>query len=74
MQTQLFPAAPAAEPVPQAELLEFLSHAIRSSRGGRLNREAELYLAGVSAEALADQLALAGYVVTRRAGLAGQTA
>ncbi len=65
MQATLFPLSDAREPVPEAELVAFLRRAIGEARGGRLTREAELYLAGVCAEALVDRLALAGRVVLR---------
>jgi hypothetical protein len=56
------------ETVPEAELAAVLAAAIRDGKGGTMTREAELFLAGVSADFLVDRLALAGFLVVRRSG------
>jgi hypothetical protein len=42
-----------------------LAEAIRDGRSGRLSRDAAMYLAGVSAEFVAERLAQAGVLVVR---------
>jgi hypothetical protein len=61
----LFPAPDHPEPVPEVELVAILAEAIRDGRSGRLSRDAAIYLAGVSAEFVAERLALAGVLVVR---------
>jgi hypothetical protein len=48
------------------ELTAALAAAIQLGGGGKLTREADGYMAGVCAERLTDQLALAGFVFLRR--------
>jgi hypothetical protein len=43
-----------------------LAEAIRSSAGGQMTRNAEVFLAGICAKHLTDKLALAGFVFMRR--------
>ncbi len=62
---------PQLEAVSEEELAAVLAAAIRDGRAGTMTREAELFLAGVSADFLVDRLALAGLVVVRRAGCSG---
>jgi hypothetical protein len=62
----MFNAAP-YEPVDWSEVEATLAEAIRSSAGGQMTRHAEVFLAGVCAKHLTDQLALAGFVVMQRA-------
>jgi hypothetical protein len=57
---------PYLEVVTEDELAAVLAGAIRDGRAGTMTREAELFLAGVSAVFLVDRLALAGLVVVRR--------
>jgi len=59
---------PQLEAVPEEELAAVLAAALRDGKAGTMTREAELFLAGVSANFLADRLALAGLVVERRSG------
>jgi hypothetical protein len=58
--------SPDVETVPEEELAAVLAAAIRDGRSGTMTREAELFLASVSAEFLVDRLALAGFSVVRR--------
>jgi hypothetical protein len=62
----LFPEIDRSEPVPEAELAAILAAAILDGKGGRMTRDAEVFLAGVCAEFLVDRLALAGVEVVRR--------
>ena len=59
---------PHLETVTEDEVAAVLAAAIRDGTAGTMTREAELFLAGVSAAFLVDRLALAGLVVVRRAG------
>jgi hypothetical protein len=68
MQPPLIPPLDPPEPIPDAELAAVLAAAIRDGRGGRMTRESALFLAGVCADYLVEQIALAGLVVVRRAG------
>jgi hypothetical protein len=61
----MFDAAP-FEPAAWEEVEATLAEAIRSSAGGQMTRNAEVFLAGVCARHLSDHLALAGFVVMRR--------
>jgi hypothetical protein len=61
----MFAASP-YEPAKSEEIEAALVAAIRSSGGGQMTRCAEVFLAGVCAKHLTDQLALAGFVVMRR--------
>ncbi len=60
--------APPFEPAAWDEVEAALAEAIRSSSGGQMTRNAEVFLAGVCAKHLVDHLALTGFVVMRRAG------
>ena len=60
----MFDAAP-YETVDWAKVEAALAEAIRSSAGGQMTRNAEVFLAGVCAKHLTDHLALAGFVVVR---------
>jgi hypothetical protein len=55
------------EPVSGDELAAVLAAAIRDGKNGTMPREAEVFLATVSAEFLVDRTAQAGLVVMRRA-------
>jgi hypothetical protein len=48
------------------EVEAVLADAIRSSAGGQMTRNVEVFLAGVCAKHLTDKLALAGFVFIRR--------
>lgn len=61
----MFGASP-FEPASREEIEAALSEAIRSSAAGWMTRSAEVFLAGVCAKHLSEQLALAGFVVMRR--------
>jgi hypothetical protein len=63
----MFDASP-YEPVKTEEVEATLGEAIRSSAGGQMTRYAEVFLAGICARHLTDQLALAGFVFMRRRG------
>jgi hypothetical protein len=54
------------QPASWDEIEAVLADAIRSSAGGQMTRNAEVFLAGVCAKHLADKLALAGFVLMRR--------
>ena len=54
------------EPVSSEEIESALTEAIRSSAGGQMTRNIEVFLAGVCARHLSDHLALAGFIVMRR--------
>jgi hypothetical protein len=54
------------EPATSAEIEAVLAKAIRSSAGGQMTCNAEVFLAGVCAKHLSEQLALAGFVIMRR--------
>ena len=54
------------KPATWEEIEAALAEAIRSSAGGQMTRNAEVFLAGVCAKHLADKLALAGFVLMRR--------
>jgi hypothetical protein len=54
------------EPVTWEEVESALADAIRSSAGGQMTHNAEVFLAGVCANHLSERLALAGFVVMRR--------
>ena len=56
------------EPATSEQIEAALTEAIRSSAGGQMTRNVEVFLAGVCAKLLSDQLALAGFVVMRRIG------
>ncbi len=56
------------EPAAWDEVEAALTEAIRSSAGGQMTRNMEVFLAGVCARHLVDQLALGGFVVMRRTG------
>ena len=53
-------------PATWEEVEAALTDAIRSSAGGQMTRNAEVFLAGVCARHLSDHLALEGFVVMRR--------
>ena len=55
------------EPVTWEEVEGALADAIRSSAGGQMTRNAEVFLAGVCAKHLSERLALAWFVLIRRA-------
>jgi len=57
----MFDASP-YEPAKSEEVEAALAEAIRSSGGGQMTRRADVFLAGVCAKHLTDQLALAGFV------------
>lgn len=61
------PDAAPFEPVDWTAVEAALAEAIRSSAGGQMTRNAEVFLAGVCARHLVDHLALAGFVVIQRA-------
>ena len=61
------PPPKSLEPISEEELAAILTVAIRDGRGGRMTREAALFLAGVCAEYLVEQMGLAGLTVVRRA-------
>ncbi len=61
----LLPPEP-LQPVPEAEAVLVLAQAIRCGKGEGMTREAEVYLAGVSATFLVRHLALTGWVFARR--------
>jgi hypothetical protein len=61
----MFDAGP-FEPAAWEEIEAALAEAIRSSAGGQMTRNAEVFLAGVGAKHLTDHLALAGFVFMRR--------
>ena len=54
------------QPVPEADAVLVLAKAIRCGKGEGMTREAEAYLAGVSATFLVSRLALTGWVFARR--------
>ena len=54
------------EPIDFEEVEAELARAIQSSAGGQMTRHAEVFLAGVCAKHLTEQLALAGFVFMRR--------
>ncbi len=62
----MFDASP-FRPATWEEIEAVLVEAIRSSAGGQMTRNAEVFLAAVCAKHLADKLALAGFVFMRRA-------
>ena len=66
MQPALFPSGEATEPVPDEDVVAILAAAIRDAKGGRMTREAEIFMASLCAEHLVDRLALAGVTVVRR--------
>ena len=55
------------EPVTPEEIETALTEAIRSSAGGQMTLNAEVFLAGVCAKHLTDRLMLAGFMFVRRA-------
>jgi hypothetical protein len=59
----------AVQPVSDDELAAALAAAIRDGKSGTMTREAEVFLATVSAEFLVERMAQAGLVVMRRAKL-----
>lgn len=61
----MFDAGP-YEPVKSEEIEAALAEAIRSSAGGQMTRHVEVFLAGVCAQHLTQQLALGGFVFMRR--------
>ena len=61
----MFDASP-YEPAKSEEVEATLAEAIRSSAGGQMTRYAEVFLAGICAKHLTEQLALAGFVFMRR--------
>jgi hypothetical protein len=61
----MFGASP-FEPATREEIEAALTDAIRSSAGGQMTRNAEVFLAGICAKHLTDKLALAGFVFMRR--------
>ena len=61
----MFDASP-FEPVTWEDVEAALAEAIRSSAGGQMTRNSEVFLAGVCAKHLAEKLALAGLMVMRR--------
>lgn len=64
MSDDLFP--PLYRPLGDGDALDVLASAIRAGAAGGLSRNADLFLASVSAEIIADRLALAGVVLMRR--------
>jgi hypothetical protein len=69
MQPPALPRVEPPEPVSDEELAAVLTAAIRDGKGGRMTREAEMFLAGVCADFLAERMVLAGLVVVRRVGV-----
>jgi hypothetical protein len=67
MQPPLLPPPKSLKPIPDDELAAILTAAIRDGRGGRMTREAALFLAGVCAEHLVEQIGLTNLTVVRRA-------
>jgi len=61
----MFDASP-FQPATWEEIEAALAEAIRSSAGGQITRNAEVFLASVCTKHLADRLALAGFVLMRR--------
>ena len=61
----MFDASP-YEPAKSEEIEAALAEAIRSSAGGQMTRYVEVFLAGVCAKHLTQQLALGGFVFMRR--------
>jgi hypothetical protein len=61
----MFDASP-FEPATWEEIEAAQTEAIRSSAGGQMTRNAEVFLAGICAKHLIDKLALAGFVFMRR--------
>jgi hypothetical protein len=61
----MFDASP-YEPAKSEEVEAALAEAIRSSAGGQMTRSAEVFLAGICAKHLTEQLALAGFAFMRR--------
>ena len=61
----MFDASP-YEPAKSEEVEATLAEAIRSSAGWQMTRYAEVFLAGICAKHLTEQLALAGFLVMRR--------
>jgi hypothetical protein len=57
----------AVQPVSDDEFAAALAAAIREGKSGTMLREAEVFLATVSAEYLVERMAQAGLVVMRRA-------
>jgi hypothetical protein len=55
------------ERVSHEEVETLLTEAIRSSGGGQMTRNAEVFLAGLCAKHLTEHLTLAGLVFMRRA-------
>lgn len=64
MPDDLFP--PLYRPLGDGDALAVLASAIRAGAAGGLSRNADVFLASVSAEVIADRLALAGVVLMRR--------
>jgi hypothetical protein len=62
----MFDFSPFERATPE-EIETVLAEAIRSSAGGQMTRNAEVFLAGVCAKHLTDRLMLAGFVLMRRA-------
>ena len=62
----MFNACP-LQPATREEIEAVLAEASRSSAGGQMTRNAEVFLAGVCAKHLVDKLALAGFLPMRRA-------
>ena len=54
------------QPATWEEIEALLAEAIRSSAGGQMTRNAEVFLAGVCARHLTDKLVLAGFMFMRR--------
>ena len=67
MSDDLFP--PLYQPVGEGDAIALLAAAIRAGASGGLSRNADLFLASVSAEVIADRLALAGISLMRRTRL-----
>jgi hypothetical protein len=61
----MFGASP-FEPATWEEIEAALTEAIRSSAGGQMTRNAEVFFSGVCAKHLTDKLELAGFVFMRR--------
>jgi hypothetical protein len=63
----MFDFSPFERATPE-EIETVLAEAIRSSAGGQMTRNTEVFLAGVCAKHLTDRLMLAGFMFMRRAG------
>jgi hypothetical protein len=62
------PLSSPVEAVPDDDVSAVLAASIRDGKGGAMTRSAEVFLATACADFLVERLALAGFVVVRRAG------